>query len=106
METITAKELFRQLGAFKKVENGPSRNGCGKAPNQFYLYFENGTIFQSYDTIIGARLNGKLYLTASHDCSNTTASHCGWWCGLNTKERRKGLEDGSIIEITDYYDYD
>lgn len=98
-QTIKLADLMLMLGKFVKVENAPSRNGYGKAPNQFIIRYENGTIFQSYETLIGAKINGHLYLTNSHDYSNTTSGHCGRWCGFNTKERRKGLTDGTITFI-------
>ena len=98
-KTICLIDLMHELGKFLRVENAPSRNGCGKAPNQFIVRYENGTVFQSYQTIIGAKINGHLYLTGSHDCSNTTSGYCGRWCGLCVKERRKGLADGTITYI-------
>ena len=99
--TIHLSDLMHELGAFVRVENAPSRNGYGKAPNQFIIRYEHGTIFQSYETLIGARINGHLYLTSAHDYSNTTSGHCGRWCGYNTKERRERLADGRITYIED-----
>lgn len=91
------------LGNFKSVENTPSRNGYGKAPNQFEIRFENGKVFQSYDSLIAVKMNdGRIYLTESHDCSNTTSGHVGRWLGgIYTKERREGLRDGWITLIID-----
>lgn len=101
MATIKKAELMKMLGTFVRVENGVSRNGCGKAPNQFIIEHENGEVFQSYSTLIGARIKGKYYFTNYHDCSNTTSSHCGLWCGCNAKERRKGLAEGYFTLIED-----
>lgn len=100
-KTIKEKTLLKKLGKFVSVENTDSRNGRGAAPNQFKITFENGEVFQSYATLIGVHYNGKYYFTGSHDYSNTTSSHCGWWCGYNCRERRKGLEDGTFIKIVD-----
>ena len=99
--TITKKQLFEMLGAFKSVRNCPSRNGESQAPNQFELFFENGRVFQSYSSLVAARVNGRWYFTENHDYSVTTSGHCGRWCGYNTKERRKGLKDGQFTFITD-----
>lgn len=98
-QTIDKSELMKMLGAFVSVANAPSRNGCNRAPNQFIIQFEHGKVFQSYRTLIGAKIGGKLYLTDDHNYSNTTSRHCGKWCGKNCAERRKGIEDGNIILI-------
>ena len=101
MVTITRNELMSKLGAFVRVENAPSRNGYGHAPNQFILTFENGQVFQSYATLVGARIDWRYYFMPQHDCSNTTSGHVGRWCGMNTKERRKAIEDGTAFYVTD-----
>lgn len=99
MVTISRNELTSLLGNFRSVENAPSRNGENTAPNQFIIHFEHGEVFQSYRSLIGARINGRLYLTDRHDYSVTTGRFCGAWCGLNAKERRKGLADGTITMV-------
>lgn len=96
---IKKSELMKKLGAFKSVHNTESRNGWGSAPNQFELCFANGKVFQSYDTFIGAVINGVYYFTDYHSYSNTTSSHCTRWCGYNSNERRKKLESGEMISI-------
>lgn len=103
METIKKSEIMSALGSFVSVRNTESRNGYGTAPNQFLLKFENGTVFQSYDSLIGVRIYGdsKLYLTNNHDCSNTTSGYCGRWCGRKCAERRKMLKDGSAVLIVE-----
>lgn len=99
MNKVNYSSLKSMLGNFIGVENLPSRNGCGKAPNQFFVKYENGNIFQSYDSVIGAKINGTLYLNNLHDYSKTTSGYCTRWTGLTAQERRKGLKDGSIIFI-------
>ncbi len=101
MKTISKAELMNLLGSWKSVENAPSRNGENEAPNQFYIRFENGVIFQSYKSLIGARINGNLYFSDKHDYSTTTSLHTKKWCGYNTKERREGLRNGAFTLITD-----
>lgn len=97
--TITRKALTKKLGTFIKVENAPARCGYGKAPNQFILHYEHGTVFQSYESLIGAKIGNDLYLTDHHDFSNTTSGHTSRWCGHYTAERRKGLANGDFIFI-------
>ena len=103
METIKKSDIMLALGSFVSVKNMPSRNGYGTAPNQFLLTFENGTVFQSYDSVIGVKIRGDrtLYLTGYHDYSNTTSGYCGRWCGHNCAERRKMLEDGRAVKIVE-----
>lgn len=98
--TTTWEEVSKKLGTFISVENAPSRNGCGDAPNQFLLTFENGTVFQSYSTRIGAMIGGELYIDSRyHDYSNTTSGYVGRWCGYSCSQRRKLLASGEIIDI-------
>ena len=99
--TIKMDELTKKLGKFISVENTPSRNGYNTAPNQFEIRFENGRVFQSYNTLIAVRMGGELYLTESHDYSNTTSAHTTRWTGYNTAERRAGLKRGRFINIID-----
>lgn len=99
METISKKELMSKLGAFVRVENAPSRNGYGSAPNQFILTFENGEVFQSYRSMVGIYMNGKYYFTQKHDCSNTTCGHVKRWCNMTAQERRNALQCGSAVLV-------
>jgi hypothetical protein len=101
MKTIKMSEVSKLLGAFIRVENAPSRNGYGKAPNQFILHYKNGEVFQSYDSIVGVMIDGYgLYFGVAHDYSNTTSGYVGRWSGFNTKERRQGIESGKFGLIT------
>ena len=101
MKTIKKSDLIAKLGNFVSVKNTESRNGYGIAPNQFEIRFENGTVFQSYRSMIAVRMNGQLYFTDSHDYSNTTSGHCKRWCGYSAQQRRAGLESGKFILIED-----
>ena len=92
----TAKSLYKKLGKFLRVENVPSRNGCGSAPNQFVLTYEHGEVFQSYRTVVGICVDGKYYFGTYHTCSNTTSSHVKRWCGYTAKERREGIASGEF----------
>lgn len=101
METrVNKSEVMRRLGNFVSVRNARSTN-YNDVPNQFIITFENGEVFQSYDTFIGANIRGKLYLTDDHNYSRTTSRYCGRWCGLDCAERRAGIAKGEIILIVD-----
>lgn len=105
-ELTPIAELLPQLGTFQKVESlesgrsykHPDSNKAVRS--QYIVVFENGQLFQSYDSIIGLKFKGgKLYLSEKHDFSNTTNKYCTTWCGLDAKERREGLKNGSIYPI-------
>lgn len=101
MKTISRSLLLRQLGSIIRVTNLSSPRSYRPVANQYDLVCENGIAFQSYGTLIAVRLNGFLYLTDYHDYSKTTSKYCTEWTGKNTAERRKGLQDGSIIRIVE-----
>ena len=96
MRAKTLKSLQRELGKFVSVSNMDGQSG--KVPNQFIIKYENGTIFQSYESIIAVKCNG-LYLTDKHDCSVTTSKYCLQFTNYTTKERKKGLEEGTIRKL-------
>ena len=100
MKTISQTQALEMLGLFRNIENATSSHSDRAIPNQFILHYENGEIFQSYSSVCGIRLrNGDLYLSNAHDYSVTTSKYVGRWCGLNTKERREGLKNGTITLI-------
>lgn len=103
MEKVKTSEIKAKLGNFIKVKpiNSPYSKSRDAVRNQIEVVFENGTTFQSYDTFIGAKIGGKLYLTDKHNYSKTTSKWCTEWCGYNINERIKGLENGKIIMLVD-----
>ena len=101
MEKAKTSEIKAKLGNFVKVRPIESPRSGEAVRNQYELVFEKGTAFQSYNTLIGIRIGGKLYLTNDHSCSTTTSKWCGEWCGYNGKERREGLKNGKFILLED-----
>ena len=92
----TLKSLQRELGKFVSVSNMAGQSG--NVPNQFIIKYENGTIFQSYESIIAVKCNG-LYLTDKHDYSATTNKYCLQFTNYTKKERNQGLENGTIRKL-------
>ena len=101
MKTITRSLLMKQLGGIRKVQNLSSPRSGRDVPNQYDLQMDNGIAFQSYGSLIAVRMNGYLYLTDYHDCSNTTSKYATEWTGFSTKERREGLKSGKFIAIVE-----
>ena len=65
-------------------------------PNQFCIRTENGTYFQSYDSIIAYRDNeGKITLDKiSWDYSKTTGKYRNLFLGENKKETERKIKNG------------
>ena len=99
MKTISISELRKKLGGFKSVKNAPSRNGENTAPNQFIITFEHGRVFQSYSSLVAAKIDGQLYLGEDHDYSNTTCRFVKDWTNTTAQQRRDGLAKGLYIKI-------
>lgn len=100
--TIKAKELKEKLGRFVRVTNLDSRNGCGSAPNQFDIVFENGYVFQSYAAFVAAKLYDDdrwFFSEFYHDYSKTTSGHLTRYCGYNCSERRRMMATGKAVTI-------
>jgi len=98
-KTITKSVLFNLLGTTRSAKTMKTPSGKGYSPDQQIVRYEYGDAFYSYDTLIAAYVRGRLYLTSFHDYSNTTNRYCIEFCGLNTAERRRGLESGEIVYI-------
>ena len=92
---MKVETILKRVGAFQQVQN--------IAPNQLTIRCEKGTIFQSYDSIIAFRTNGKLYLTDKYDYSRTTSKYlnefCGYTAGEIKKEIAKGNKDIVLLNI-------
>lgn len=70
-----------------KVENMVSNRGS-YVPNQFIITDDEGReIFQSYETIIAIKDNGKIILDSDAlDYSKTTSKYLYLFLGMNRKE--------------------
>ena len=79
------------------VLNMKSSKG-NKVPNQFIIWTDEEQFFQSYQTIIGRRDNeGNVSLDKNRwDYSVTTSKYRNQWLGMNTKEIKKAIDDGTI----------
>lgn len=93
MKTIKSKDVFELLGNSHRLET--------LIVNQVVIMFDNGSLFYSYGTLIGAMVKGKFYFTKYHDYSRTTSKWCTRWCGLGTKVRRDFLDHGIAVFIED-----
>jgi hypothetical protein len=91
------KEL---LGNFQSVSNMKSGNG-NDIPNQFEILTDKGLVFQSYSSVIAAKVGGKIYLDANKwDYSVTTGKYRNQFLRETKKETEKKIKDGAYI-LTD-----
>ena len=83
-----------------KVRNMTSDSG-NPVPNQFLIFGPDFTAFQSYDSVIVLRKNGKTYLdNATWDYSKTTGKYRNQFLNETIKETRAKIKSGEYI-LTD-----
>ena len=73
--------------------------------NQFKVFTKNGTVFQSYSSLIAFKSNsGHVFLTGSWDKSATTLKHLKIFLNiaLTKKQIQKNI-DGGVYEIVEEY---
>ena len=98
MIKVTKEEVFERLGEFTgEVENMITSRG-GKAVNQFIMYYGNGKVFKSYNSIIAVIIYDQVTVIGSYyDYSNTTNKYRCAFLGENIKETRKNLKDETYL---------
>lgn len=90
------KTVIKKLRKFKDVENMVSSNG-NDVPNQHILYFDNGKLFKSYDSVIAVQIySDKTYLTPHWDYSSTTGKYRNHFLRCNKKECETKLKNGTF----------
>lgn len=76
-----------------KVKNFDGRNG--KVKNQFIITDGNKTIFQSYDSVIAIKENGKITLDEKFwDYSTTTGKYRNQFLNEEKKDTEKKIASG------------
>ena len=86
-------------GKLMKVQNMTSNNG-NKIANQFIIYDNDKTYFQSYNSIIVKKdtLNNKIYLDSYFwDYSTTTSKYRNIFLGEKKKDTQKKIKEGIYI---------
>jgi hypothetical protein len=69
--------------------------------NQFIIETEHGNYFQSYNSIIVAKVNGKIYLDRTYwDYSKTTGKYRNRFLNETKKETEEKIKNGQYI-LTD-----
>ena len=83
-----------------RVENMVSNKG-NKIANQFVIYTDNGSIFQSYNSTIVKIDSGKTYLDKNTwDYSKTTGKYRNIFLNETKKDTEEKIKSGQYI-LTD-----
>ena len=83
-----------------KVQNMTSNKG-NKIANQFVIYTDNGSIFQSYNSTIVKIDSGKIYLDESKwNYSTTTGKYRNIFLNEKKKDTENKIKSGEYI-LTD-----
>lgn len=92
--------MNKKLGNFIRVENMTSNSGNSIA-NQFHIETDGGSVFQSYNSIIAAVIDRKIYLDERYwDYSTTTGKYRNQFLGEYIADTRKKIVSGEYI-LTD-----
>ena len=79
------------------VSNITNNNG-NKVPNQFVISDNGANYFQSYESIIVKRSNGKIELDSYYwNYSRTTSKYRNIFLGETTKETQKKIDSGEYL---------
>jgi hypothetical protein len=91
--------MKKELGNFISVRQMEDPNGPVK--NQFIIYTDKGRVFQSYNTVIAARLDGKVLLDRnSWDYSRTTGRYRNRFLDENVEDTRRKIASG-VYELAE-----
>ncbi len=85
-----------------KVQNMTSNSSGREVANQFIIYGDHETTFQSYNTIIATKRDGKVYLDKGMwDYSKTTGRYRNQFLGETKKETERKIKDGvyTLIDL-------
>lgn len=94
------EKLTKRLKGYKGCYCLKSPSSGREVANQMVIKFENGEIFQSYNSIIAIRFyGGKVYITDKHDYSNTTRKYRNIYFGDDRKGIERMIDNKELILI-------
>lgn len=87
-----------ELGNFECVRQMDGNNGPVK--NQFVIQTDKGLVFQSYSTIIAAKVDGRVLLDRdAWDYSVTTGKYRNRFLGEAKRETERKIKDGVYVLV-------
>jgi hypothetical protein len=94
MDTVIANQVKLPV---VRVNNIISKRSGRRIANQFEIVTDDGTYFQSYNTLIVAIVAGRTYLDPDWDYSRTTSRYRAIFLGETTKETKRKIKDGVYV---------
>ena len=89
---MNKRQVLGSLGNFIGIEQ--------LGANQNIIHFENGSLFQSYESLICVKIgSSELYFTDAWDYSMTTSKYRNKFTQESTQETRSKLESGQHLKI-------
>ncbi len=92
------EEIKEILNKIVNVKNMTGNNGRGIL-NQFLIRGNNFTLFQSYNSPIALKIDGKVYIFKDWDYSTTTSKYRNIFLYETKKETLKKLKSGKYIAV-------
>ncbi len=92
------EEIKEILNKIVNVENMTGNNGK-EIINQFLISGNNFTLFQSYNSPIALKIDGKVYIFKDWDYSTTTGRYRNIFLHETKKETLKKLKSGEYIAV-------
>ena len=81
------------------IKNIPKVSNFTGAVNQFEIIGKDFTLFQSYNSSIALKQNGKTYIFRDWDCSKTTGKYRNLFLGESKTETLKKLKNKTYIAV-------
>ena len=97
-ENIKNENIKEIVVNLPKVENMTSIRG-NNIPNQFIIYGKDYTLFQSYNSPIAMKKEGKVYLFKDWDYSVTTGKYRNDFLGENKATTLKKIKSKEYILV-------
>ena len=88
---MNKRQVLGSLGNFIGIEQ--------LGANQNIIHFENGSLFQSYESLICVKIGSELYFTDDWNYSRTTSKYRNKFTGESTQETRAKLESDQHLKI-------
>ena len=103
---VLRREVLEALGKYITTNNMDTPKG-GKAANQFEVYYENGVVFKSYNSLIAVKFgnhenipeefNNKIVIGSDYDYSKTTNKYRCMFLDEYIAETRKKINNGTYL---------
>lgn len=89
---MKTQTLLNKLKGIPKVSDLTSPRSGEAVRNQVVINMKNGEVFQSYDSTIAIKYEGKVYITSDYDYSATTSKYLKQFCGSSSKEIKEKIK--------------